>query len=288
MHFQQLLLLESYTKLLHLLSNSAAASNVQDISIDVNRMKIGLLGYLAIASQPSTPKHEMTSGPSSPIPSHSSSPHPPPSSTPQQSSPPPLSSSSPQLLSHFSSNHSSRPASPQPGSNPASLLIYTRPSSLPSSPAPPTLDEDDEPTPTASCSETDEISVITPAPSVISADLTIEEDPTVISGDPTVVSGLIVPEICVTPPPRSPSPPAPLPRNGAEATDLLVDLLEGEDWGEVWRIWKECRHLLLEEMQDLQLDDDQVSEILNIYCKSIAQTKKGKKYKFYHKKVCLS
>lgn len=285
MHFQQLLLLESYTKLLHLLSSSAAASNVQDISSEVNRMKIGLLGYLAIASQPSTPKHGMSPGPSSPVHSHPTS-HP----------------SSPNPSSHPSSRPSSRRSSPPPGSGPASRPGSARSSSS----APPAVDDEDEPTPTASCSETDEIFVITPDPTVISAEddptvlsedptvvsgdptvvsddptvvsgdpTVVSGDPTVVSGDPTVVSALIVPEISVTPPPRSPSPPAPLPSSGAEATELLVDLLEGEDWSEVWRIWKESRHLLLQEMQDLQLDDDQVSEILNIYCKSIAQTKEG-------------
>ena len=245
-------------------------------------MKIGLLGYLTIASQPSTPKHGMSPGPSSPVHSHPTS-HP----------------SSPNPSSQPSSRPSSRRSSLPPGSAPASRPGSARSSSS----APPAVDDEDEPTPTASCSETDEIFVITPDPTVISAEddptvlfedptvvsgdpTVVSDDPTVTSGDPTVVSALIVPEISVTPPPRSPSPPAPLPSSGAEATELLVDLLEGEDWSEVWRIWKESRHLLLQEMQDLQLDDDQVSEILNIYCKSIAQTKEGELIYIY--KVVIS
>lgn len=89
---------------------------------------------------------------------------------------------------------------------------------------------------------------------------------------------LVVPEISVTPPPRSASPPpepVALPGSGREAVELLVELLEGSEWAEVWRVWKECRDLILQEISDLQLQDDEVTEILNIYCRAISANNQG-------------
>jgi len=302
LHFQQLLLLESYTKLLQLLSSTAANSKIQDMSTEVAEMKVGLTeAARGPRSQPSTPNQTTplrASSPSpSPVPSsYTTSPLPPASPVPSSSqpvSPAPTPSPIPSHSQNSSPVHSSRsphPASPsQPSSRPASPVQpssrhsspdhpaspvqpssrhsspdhpaspvepSSRPSSPPRSPSPL---EEGEPTPTASWSDAEE-GEISHAPFAAAA-------------------ALIVPEICVTPPPRTPSPklsaPVPLPTTESEASELIVQLLETREWNQVWRVWKECPHLLLQEVPEGQIEEDQISEILNFYCSIISRTKEG-------------
>jgi len=50
---------------------------------------------------------------------------------------------------------------------------------------------------------------------------------------------------------------------------------ETKQWSQVWRVWKECPHLLSQEVVEGQTEEDQISEILNFYCSTISKTKEG-------------
>merc|ERR1712121_625070 len=86
LHFQQLLLLESYTKLLQLLSGAAGSSGVVDMSDQVANVRSNLLTALAdTLTPPSSPSHVPGSPNRASTPSHDSGDSP----TPRASPPPP-------------------------------------------------------------------------------------------------------------------------------------------------------------------------------------------------------
>ena len=108
----------------------------------------------------------------------------------------------------------------------------------------------------------------------------------------------IVPEISVTPPPRSPSPTSVhvelYPTNVEELNEKLVGLLDSGEWRQVWRLWVECK-ALLEEEQDrrvshLDVDgrgggiedeedmkrEEEIQQILARYCNIVAKNKASK------------
>ena len=72
-----------------------------------------------------------------------------------------------------------------------------------------------------------------------------------------------------------------------EARALLLEVLRARAWPEAWRVWRESRHLLVEQQDKdkegeehredgelLQQDeDDEVEQILTIYCTNMANTK---------------
>jgi len=58
-----------------------------------------------------------------------------------------------------------------------------------------------------------------------------------------------------------------------EAAALLISLLEGEEWGRVWRVWTKVANLLSQEEQERE--EDRVTQMLTIYCKFKATTKEG-------------
>merc|ERR1719507_1382188 len=207
LHFQQLLLLESYTKLLQLLSGAASSSGVVDLSSEVAAVRSSLLGALSdtltppgsparaaspevrsTTESPETEEKPADSGVDSPTPKATSG-----SPTPKQSSPITTSPSSPKSAPGDSSPLTRREAddhsdqggsggSPTPRAVSPSLVVLdcsgpAVTSTPPSSPTP----EDGDPTPTEGCSEGEEsaptsistLVVRTPSPPLLCVQCTL-------------------------------------------------------------------------------------------------------------------
>merc|ERR1712142_711685 len=254
LHFQQLLLLESYTKLLQLLSGAASSSGVADMSEKVAGVRSNLLTALAdTLTPPGTPTHPAPGSPNR-------------ASTPSAASP--------------LEPEPEKPDSPTPRASPPSEPARSG-----------TPENDGEPTPTASCSEAEDLAT---------ESLFIPPN-----------SSVVIPEISLTPPPRSASPPiedpdssiieheevfitemspdpAPLPETQAEATSLLLSHLTGGRWKDTWRVWRGCRQLwdtvyTLDpgcmqgsvNWSQAQQDTEDLTHILNIYCRHLADSREG-------------
>merc|ERR1712013_772755 len=252
LHFQQLLLLESYTKLLQLLSGAASSSGVTDMSEKVAGVRSNLLTALAdTLTPPGTPTHPAPGSPNR-------------ASTPSAASP--------------LEPESDKPDSPTPRASPPSEAARSG-----------TPDNDGEPTPTASCSEAEDLAT---------ESLFIPPNPSVV-----------MPEISLTPPPRSASPPlddpdssiieheevfitemspdpAPLPETQAEAISLILSHLTGGRWKDAWRgcrqLWDTVYTLgTMGCMQgsvnwsQAQQDTEDLTHILNIYCRHLADSREG-------------
>ena len=288
LHFQQLLLLESYTKLLQLLSGAASSSGVVDLSSEVAAVRSSLLGALSdtltppgsparaaspearsTTESPETEEKPADSGVDSPTPKATSG-----SPTPKQSSPITTSPSSPKSVPGDSSpltqreaddnsDHGGSGGSPTPRAVSPSLVVLDCSSPVaatctpPSSPAP----EDGDPTPTEGCSEGEESA-------------------------PTSISTLVV---------RTPSPPPPeteqmapmqevrVPETAEEAEALVVEHLTAGSWKAVWSVWRQSRGLRTEpeEMQSLSLAEKDLADltaILDAYCKHMADSREGESW----------
>ena len=287
LHFQQLLLLESYTKLLQLLSGAASSSGVVDLSSEVAAVRSSLLSALSdtltppgsparaaspearsTTESPETEEKPADSGVDSPTPKATSG-----SPTPKQSSPITTSPSSPKSApgdnspppTHTdvddNSDHGGSGGSPTPRAVSPSLVVLdcsspvTTTCTPPSSPAPP---EEGDPTPTEGCSEGEESA-------------------------PTSISTLVV---------RTPSPPLPeteqivakqevrVPETAEEAEALVVEHLTAGSWKAVWSVWRQSRGLRTEpeEMQSLSLAEKDLADltgILDAYCKHMADSREG-------------
>jgi hypothetical protein len=73
----------------------------------------------------------------------------------------------------------------------------------------------------------------------------------------------------------------------AEFNEKLVSLLEASEWRKVWRLWMECKCLLVDaKVKDYVEDDEgvvdeeirreeEIHEILSRYCSITAQSKPG-------------
>ena len=285
LHFQQLLLLESYTKLLQLLSGAASSSGVVDLSIEVAAVRSSLLSALSdTLTPPGSPARAASpearsrtespdpeekpddSGVDSPTPKATSG-----SPTPKQPSPTTTGPNSPRSAQSGSpalihtevddhSEHGGSGGSPTPRAVSPSLVVLECSSPVavtctpPSSPAP----EDGDPTPTEGCSEGEESA-------------------------PTSINTLVV---------RTPSPLLPeteqsalkqevrVPDTAEEAETLVVELLTAGRWKAVWSVWRQSRGLRTEpeEMQSLSLAEKDLADltaILDAYCKHMADSREG-------------
>ena len=286
LHFQQLLLLESYTKLLQLLSGAASSSGVVDLSSEVAAVRSSLLGALSdtltppgspvraaspevrsTTESPETEEKPADSGVDSPTPKAASGSPTPKLSSPITTSPnsatcPPVGNSSPlpQTEAEDNSDQGGSGGSPTPRAVSPSLVVLdcsgqvAETSTPPSSPAP----EEGDPTPTEGCSEGEESA-------------------------PTSISTLVV---------RNPSPPLAetenivlkqevrVPETAEEAEALIVEHLISGRWKAVWSVWRQSRGLRTEpeEMQSLSLAEKDLADltaILDAYCKHMADSREG-------------
>merc|ERR1712142_162749 len=257
LHFQQLLLLESYTKLLQLLSGAASSSGVTDLSEKVARVRSDLLTALAdTLTPPGSPAHNAPGSPNR-------------ASTPSYRD------------SVYNQQDPSKSDSPTPRGTP--------PSEQEECVRPVTPDGEGGPTPTASCSESEELAT---------ESLFIPPNPSVV-----------LPEISLTPPPRSTSPPveeidhsqpeheevfitemspdpAPLPETQSEAMSLILSHLNSGRWKDVWKVWRGCRQLWDSvytlgcvpgsiSWSQAHQDTEDPTQILNIYCRHLADGREG-------------
>jgi len=257
LHFQQLLLLESYTKLLQLLSGAASSSGVTDLSEKVAGVRSDLLTALAdTLTPPGSPAHNAPGSPNR-------------ASTPSYRD------------SVYNQQDPSKSDSPTPRGTP--------PSEQEECVRPVTPDGEGGPTPTASCSESEELAT---------ESLFIPPNPSVV-----------LPEISLTPPPRSTSPPveeidhsqpeheevfitemspdpAPLPETQSEAMSLILSHLNSGRWKDVWKVWRGCRQLWDSvytlgcvpgsiSWSQAHQDTEDLTQILNIYCRHLADGREG-------------
>ena len=285
LHFQQLLLLESYTKLLQLLSGAASSSGVVDLSSEVAAVRSSLLGALSdtltppgsparaaspevrsTTESPETEEKPADSGVDSPTPKATSG-----SPTPKQSSPITTSPSSPKSAPGDSSpltrteadensDQGGSGGSPTPRAVSPSLVVLdcsgpvAVTSTPPSSPTP----EDGDPTPTEGCSEGEES-----APTSISTLVVRTPSP------PLAETELMVPKQEVR-----------VPETAEEAEALVVEHLTSGSWKAVWSVWRQSRGLRAEpeEMQSLSLAEKDLADltaILDAYCKHMADSREG-------------
>jgi len=291
LHFQQLLLLESYTKLLQLLSGAASSSGVVDLSSEVASVRQSLLGALSdtltppgspcraaspeprsATESPEAEEKTADSGVDSPTPKVTSG-----SPTPKQSSPTTTSPSSPRRFEaegggnpppisqpdvDASSEQGGSGGSPTPRAVSPSLVVLDCSGPLPATSTPPSspVPEEGEPTPTEGCSEGEE------------------------SG-PTSISTLVV---------RTPSPlqsleaeqivskqlEVAIPETAEEAEAQIVEHLTAGRWKAVWSVWRQSRSLRSEseELQSLSLAEKDLADltaILDTYCKHMADSREG-------------
>jgi len=285
LHFQQLLLLESYTKLLQLLSGAASSSGVVDLSSEVAAVRSSLLGALSdtltppgsparaaspevrsTTESPETEEKPADSGVDSPTPKATSG-----SPTPKQSSPITTSPSSPKSAPGDSSpltrteadensDQGGSGGSPTPRAVSPSLVVLdcsgpvAVTSTPPSSPTP----EDGDPTPTEGCSEGEES-----APTSISTLVVRTPSP------PLAETELMVPKQEVR-----------VPETAEEAEALVVEHLTSGSWKAVWSVWRQSRGLRTEpeEMQSLSLAEKDLADltaILDAYCRHMADSREG-------------
>jgi len=283
LHFQQLLLLESYTKLLQLLSGAASSSGVVDLSNEVAAVRSSLLSALSdtltppgspvraaspeVRSTTESPETEKPadSGVDSPTPKATSGSPTPKQSTPTSPSSPksaPAGDSSPltRTEAEDNSDQGGSGGSPTPRAVSPSLVVLdcsspvAETSSPPSSPAP----EEGDPTPTEGCSEGEE-----------SAQTSIS---TLVVRTPSPLlaeTGHMVPKQEVR-----------VPETAEEAEALIVEHLISGSWKAVWSVWRQSRGLRTEpeEMQSLSQAEKDLADltaILDAYCKHIADSREG-------------
>jgi len=248
LHFQQLLLLESYTKLLQLLSGAAGSSAVLDLSDQVADVRSSLLTALADTLTPpaSPPGHQAPGSPA-----RASTPtSPTPRATPpaeDEGYPTPTASTS-QLEDEADL------AEPLFVPNNDNNGVVLPEISLSRSDSPTAEDDTDN-------NDNNDISVIEHEEVFVA-----EMSPDPVSTQPPIQS--------------------PLPETRSEAVSLLISHLNAARWKEVWRLWRGCRNLWdsvytlgceagsLNWSQTHQ-DTEDLTHILNIYCRHLADSRDG-------------
>jgi len=247
LHFQQLLLLESYTKLLQLLSGAAGSSAVLDLSDQVAAVRSSLLTALAdTLTPPASPGHQApgsparASTPTSPTPRAS-----PPAE--EEGYPTPTASTS-QLEDEADL------AEPLFVPNNDNSGVVLPEISLSRSDSPTAEDDTDN-------NDNNDISVIEHEEVFVA-----EMSPDPVSTQPPIQS--------------------PLPETRSEAVSLLISHLNAARWKDVWRLWRGCRNLWdsvytlgceagsLTWSQTHQ-DTEDLTHILNIYCRHLADSRDG-------------
>ena len=258
LHFQQLLLLESYTKLLQLLSGAASSSGVVELSSEVAAVRSNLLTALAdTLTPPVSPTRASTPSPPSP---------------PQIDSPTPRASPPPPAAAEVAE---SEPASSQLVASSESPVTVTVPEiSL----TPPLREE----SPSGEETEQDI--------SVIEHEETEETEETEEQEEQEEPEEVFVAEMSPSPAPAASQPEAsrsePLPETRSEAVSLLISHLTSHKWKEVWRLWRGCRELWDSvyslgcgegslQWSQAQQDTEDLTHILNIYCRHLADTRDG-------------
>merc|ERR1712227_1103414 len=248
LHFQQLLLLESYTKLLQLLSGAAGSSAVLDLSDQVADVRSSLLTALADTLTPpaSPPGHQAPGSPA-----RASTPtSPTPRATPpaeDEGYPTPTASTS-QLEDEADM------AEPLFVPNNDNNGVVLPEISLSRSDSPTAEDDTDN-------NDNNDISVIEHEEVFVA-----EMSPDPVSTQPPIQS--------------------PLPETRSEAVSLLISHLNAARWKDVWRLWRGCRNLWdsvytlgceagsLNWSQTHQ-DTEDLTHILNIYCRHLADSRDG-------------
>ena len=101
---------------------------------------------------------------------------------------------------------------------------------------------------------------------------------------------VFVAEMSPSPAPAASQPEAsrsePLPETRSEAVSLLISHLTSHKWKEVWRLWRGCRELWDSvyslgcgegslQWSQAQQDTEDLTHILNIYCRHLADTRDG-------------
>ena len=241
LHFQQLLLLESYTKLLQLLSGAASSSGVTDLSSDVAAVRAALLIALSdTLTPPGSPAQLDRSWTGSPQPEEGREGD---SPTPKVISPS-SGAASPLVRQGDSptpqaSSPASPPASPAPGASkvtsspppPAFTAIFTAPApALRRSPV--VVREAEE--------EEIEAEVVGKAESAVEDVETVEEVETAEDVETVVVSHLLA-----------------------------------RRWKAVWGVWRSSREGEGVALSQAEQDLADLTQILDIYCRHLADTREG-------------
>jgi len=276
LHFQQLLLLESYTKLLQLLSGAASSSGVVDLSEEVASVRSSLLAAL---SDTLTPPGSPVRASSPEVRSNTGSPEIP---DEERKDSPGISSGSgsPACREEQEGQDRNSPDVKEEGELKDRISDTgegcTGDSPTPRGGSPSSLiagqEEDGEPTPTAGCSDGE------------------EAEGEQVTSD--VVSN--VPVIAVTTPPHSPSPPpdvelagsnvAPvMPESAEEAEVMVLEHLAAKRWKAVWAVWRGSRGLRLEDnisslgggFSQTEVDLADLANILDTYCRHLADSREG-------------
>lgn len=220
LHFQQLLLLESYTKLLQLLSGAAGSSGVVDMSEQVAAVRANLLTALAdTLTPPASPGHN----------------HP----------------GSPNRASTPSGGRETGGDSPTPRATPPSVQEAEHDRRTPVDiDGPPEQETESLFVPGSDNASLPEISLTladmrADSPNTEDGDNdadTVEND----DNDRSVIEHEEVFVAEMSPDPAVSSQPpvtSPLPETRSEAVSLLIAMMTEEKWKEVWRLWRSCRNL---------------------------------------------
>jgi len=273
LHFQQLLLLESYTKLLQLLSLAATSSCITDLSQEVNSLRLSLLNSLQGEDEsPRTPTPtEEVEADGDPTPTCGSEaedsgaesmvlhPTPPPSREVLHTTPPPSREvSAPEVTPGVTTpSQSATPPPDAPTPPPGEVTPLAGEGTPPPgevSPPPP-----GETTPRHEC---------TPPPSCGTTPRCTPPPP------------LLVPEINVTPPvvedleEEAEVVEENLPENLQEAQTLLLEHVKEKKWKKVWEVFRGCRQYWDEpSLGDTDLDE--LGALLNSYCRALAEHTEG-------------
>ena len=257
LHFQQLLLLESYTKLLQLLSVAALNSGVIDLSGEVAAVRSSLLTALAdTLTPPSSPANIPSSSPArASTPSAAAD-----SPTPRASPPPPA----------FTETETVEVETGFVDNSESPVAVVVPEISL----TPPLRSESESPTEQAAESRETELE-LEPEP---------EQDISVIEHEEVFVAEMSPDP---APPPSQPtSGSEPLPETRSEAGILLISHLTNQRWKEVWEVWRGCRNLWESvytlgcgegslQWSQAQQDTEDLTHILNLYCRHLADTRDG-------------
>lgn len=243
LHFQQLLLLESYTKLLQLLSGAASGSGVADLSAEVARARSCLLAALSSTlTPPGSPKA---------------------SCSPRVGSPEGSGEGSPGLREREVEGATGDSPTPV-GSSPASGAASPRgdsPTPRATTPASPTTPSSPgDPTPTAGSEGEEGSPPRTPSPIKLEAvEVVVEEV--------ELAESVEVVETVET-----------MPETAEEAEAMVVERVAAGRWKAVWGVWRGTRGLrgaLEEGLSPAERDLADLTTVLDTYCRHLAQSREG-------------
>ena len=256
LHFQQLLLLESYTKLLQLLSVAALNSGVFDLSGEVAAVRSSLLTALADTLTPPSSPANLPPGSPARV------------STPSATADSPTPRASPPLPASTETEPVEVETLFVPSSSESPVTVLVPGISL----TPPLRSESESPTEQSRESRDTE-----PEPEQ-------EQDISVIEQEEVFVAEMSPDP---APPPSQPtSGSEPVPETRSEAVILLISHLTNQRWKEVWEVWRGCRNLWESvytlgcsegslQWSQAQQDTEDLTHILNIYCRHLADTRDG-------------